>query len=370
MKKIYLFVILSLVCFSLVGCKNKEDVFEYGGQIAPYLHEVFYDDYLFDEKGITVGEFDHGCSVVRNGNFIGRNFDYFFDNIPEFIVHVKGNENRYASVGVARVPIIKEADLLSNNVSDEYFQLIPNIMMDGINEKGVFVCNNVVSNEGNLNKGTDTTKEDFNILFISRKILDCASDATEAIDIMRSYNLVGDIYGIENLHFMICDENKTFVVEIINDQLVVKEKTGDLQIMTNFLCNAETMNEHPSGVERYNILKENYSLGSTFKGMQDLLYKARFSQSYNPTENPVWASDAGVYTYSQLLNGEAYVSYKQTLENGLYEAFVNDYNNNIRCDDPSNAWWITVSNSTYDIKNKTLSIYVQENYNKCYQFNI
>lgn len=39
-------------------------------------------------------------------------------------------------------------------------------------------------------------------------------------------------------------------------------------------------------------------------------------------------------------------------------------------DDPSDSWWITTSNSTYDIKNRTFSIYIQKNYNDCYQFKI
>lgn len=369
MKNKYLLsLILILPCVS--GCSGEKEDYKYLGPVAPYLHELVYDDYEFDEDRLTIQDYLPSCSVVRNGNFVGRNFDFYFNDVPEFIVHVKAKEGRYASIGVAQTTLFTETDLLSNNYNKDYFKLIPNMMMDGINEKGVFVCNNVVANEGVLNLGTDSTKEELGVWFITRKILDHASSADEAVEIMKSYNLVGDLYGIENLHFMIVDANKTYVAEIIDTKLVIQEKTGDEQIMTNFLVNQEELNNHPSGLERYNILKENYVLGSTFKGMQDLLYKARFSLSFNPNNNPLWVSDAGFYTYDQILSGEAAISYKEILESEMYDQFTYDFTHNIRCDDPSEAWWITVSNSTYDIQNRSFKIFVQENYSQCFEFRI
>lgn len=371
MKNINKMAFVSLLAISsLFGCKKEKEDYKYIGQIAPYLHEVVYDEYEFDEKRITVQDYIPSCSVVRNGNFVGRNFDFYYDNTPEFVVRMNAKEGRYASIGVARVSLIKENDLLSNKVSDEYFKLIPNIMMDGINEKGVFACNNVVSNEKVINQGTNPGKEELGVWFVVREILDHAGSADEAIEIMRNHNLVGDLHNIENLHFMIADSNKTYIAEIIGSKLVIEEKTGDKQIMTNFLCNQEKMLYYPAGVERYDILKENYQMGSTFKGMQDLLYKARFSLSFNPYMDPIWISDAGTFTSQEMTDQEVIKAYKKVLETEYYPGFTYDFTNNIRCDDPLNAWWISVHNSTYDIQNKSFKIFVQENYKQDFEFKI
>lgn len=367
-RKIFVISLTAISC--LAGCKNDKECFKYVKAVAPYLHEVVFDDYTFDEQRLTVQDYTGSCSVVRNGNFVGRNFDYFYNNVPDFIVRMKAKKGRYASIGVAQTSLFKEADILSNNINKEYMKLIPNVMMDGINEKGVFVCNNVVANESVINQGTNPGKEEMGVWFIARKILDHASTADEAIEIMKNYNIVGDLFGYENLHFLIADANKTYVAEIIGSELVIEEKTGDEQIMTNFLLNVDTMHDHPSGIERYNILKANYEMSSTFKGMQDLLFKVRFSQSFNPNMDPIWISDAGYYTYEEMQNPEIISSYKNLLENEYYPGFTGDFNNNIRCDDKNEAWWITVHNSTYDIQNKSFKIFVQEDYEHCFEFKI
>ena len=370
MKKLQILICSLVSICGLTGCdKDKED-YKYIGQVALFLHEVVYDDYTFDNNRLTVQDYTGSCSVVRNGNFIGRNFDYFFNNVPDFIVRMNASKNRYASIGVSQTSLFKEADLISGNVNKEYFKLIPNVMMDGINEKGVFVCNNVVSNDGVANEGTNPSKEEMGVWFIARQILDKAATADEAIEIMRNYNIVGDLFGYENLHFLIADSNKTYVAEIIGSSLVIEEKTGDEQIMTNFLCNQDEPQIYPSGIERYNLLKANYEMGSTFKGMQDLLYKARFSQSFNPNMDPVWVSDAGLYTYEEMQDPEVISAYKDLLINDFYPGFTSDFANNIRTDDKNEAWWITVHNSTYDIQNRSFKIFVQEDYEHCFEYKI
>ena len=371
LKKILFISVIAVA--SLSGCKNKEqpkEDYKYLGPIAPFLHEVVYDEYEFDVNRLTVKNYLPSCSAVRNGNFIGRNFDFYYDNNPEFLVRVNAKKGRYASIGVAQNSLFKEADLLANKINKDYFKLIPNMMMDGINEKGVFVCNNVVSNEGVINQGTNPGKQEMGVWFVTRQILDHAASADEAVTLMQSYNIVGDLYGIENLHFMIADANKTYIAEIIDNNLVVEEKTGDEQIMTNFLCNQKEMINHPAGLERYDILKANYATGSTFEGMQELLFKARFSLSFNPTMDPIWISDAGTFTYEEMQNPEVITGYKEYLETEYYPKFTRDFKNNKRCDDPSEAWWITVHNSTYDIQNRSFKIFVQEDYEHCFEFKI
>ena len=77
MKNIRKLLLISLTTIScLAGCKKDEkEIFEYVGAVAPYLHEIVFDDYVFDTNRLTVQDYTGSCSVVRNGNFVGRNFD-------------------------------------------------------------------------------------------------------------------------------------------------------------------------------------------------------------------------------------------------------------------------------------------------------
>ena len=348
---------------------QSEKYFKYEGAITPYLHKVHYTDYTYDSTGKTYAEFVYpACSVVRNGNFIGRNFDYFYNDVPEFIVYVDGTESRLASIGVARPQNIREADVLAGKVSDEDMMLIPNLMTDGINEKGVFICFNIVNNEGKILTGSNPGKEDLNVWLAVREVLNKATSADNAVDILQNRNISGDLGGIENFHFMIADAEKTYVVEFINGRLVADEKKGDKQIMTNFYCNLPELSEHSVGIERYQILRTNYAEGTTFKGMQHLLWRARFSETYNLKADPLRYSDTGMYSLSAVKNGKLKEIKKFLKEQAKEFKYIID--NDIRNKSLEECFWITTSNSTYDIQNRKFNIFVQEDYDHEFSFSL
>ena len=121
MKNLKKLILTSFIVTPLLfGCGEDESDYKYIGPVAPFLHEMVFDDYTFDEDLLTVQDYTGSCSVVRNGNFVGRNFDYFFNNVPDFIVRMNAKEGRYASIGVAQTSLFKETDLLSNNYNKEY----------------------------------------------------------------------------------------------------------------------------------------------------------------------------------------------------------------------------------------------------------
>ncbi len=359
-----------LLCMLSACAKSEESLYEYKGSIAPYLHEIAYKDYIFDSEGKTY-KIDSlpACSVVRNGNYVGRNFDYFYDEVPSIVVHMEATTGRYASIGLSCPSNICEKDLLSGNVSEEDFLLIPNMMTEGINEKGVFVCFNVVSDEGVIMTETNPGKEDLCIWFVVREILNKAASADEAIEILNDRNVYGRFYEYENFHYFIADKEKTYIVEFIDGKVIAQEKTGSNQIMTNFYCNLPEINEHAEGVERYQILKSNYANSSTFTGMQDLMKEVKFSEAYNPDADPLRLSDIGLYTQSQIQNEDITEEALGYIKE-FHDEFENMYANNLRPEPAIDGWWITVTSSIFDLQNRSFSIFVQEDFEHEYTFSL
>lgn len=293
--------------------------------IAPYLHEITFDDYTYDSEFITTQSAEaFGCSSVRRGNFYGRNFDYVFNDTPEFVVRVKENKEkgRHASIGMATHFGLRESKLLNGDYNKQ-LELVPNITLDGINDAGVICSHNVVSMEpDDIDPVTkeaavkaETQPDNKNAfqlhqLFVPRYVLDNAASVDEAITLLKSkdLNIKGDLSGTHHLHIMIADKTKTAVVEFFDAeneghfQVIVDEKKENsdkqygLPIMTNFYINKSHDpsaadyyfdNDERNGVERYEILRDGYNKVKSFADMEELMKKVMFSNSYRYAHNPV-----------------------------------------------------------------------------------
>ncbi len=139
--------------------------------------------------------------------------------------------------------------------------------------------------------------------------------------------------------------------------------------MTNFYCNLPELNEHATGVERYCVLKKNYAESASFKGMQSLLERVKFSELYNPDACPLRLSDSGLYSQSEIKSGidmEEFIAMTKEYQKEFEYIFANE----IRDVPSSDAWWITASNTTYDIEKRCMSIFVQENYKNEFRFSL
>lgn len=352
------FLVLTLV---FGGQKKEEKMYSEPKKVAPYLYEITYKDYREDTERETLSNSQaFGCSSVRNGNFYGRNFDFVFNDVPEFVIKVEANSNRHASLGIATHLGLREANL-ENGEYDKQLELIPNFTLDGINDAGVIISDNVVSQYDTAElTGTNPGAERLHIGLVPRYILDNANSADNAVELLKNRDLYGDAAGGMYLHFMIADKDKTYVAEIIDNKLVVEEKTGDKQIMTNFYVNRKELNEHASGVERYAILQENYDQGKTFDGMRALMKRVRYSNAYRYSNNPVWYSEVFAQKALKDQNSDAF---KATVEDLKY--VLADYWNAILGDkrDLENPmFWHTTHNSIYDMSKKMLRVTVQEDY--------
>lgn len=367
-KRNLLIFLLIMVCLIISGCrKNKNEDYIYNNfkKVDDYLYEIHYKDYIYDENLETITNIEEfGCSSVKNGDFYGRNFDFIFSDVPEFVIKVDKNKNRHASIGVSNLSGIHKGDDIENKYKHK-LELLPNFTLDGINDSGVISSINVVPKEDTAPiTGTNPSGEKLNTAFIVRYILDNADSADHAIELLKEKNIYGDMGEHYNLHVMIADKDKTYVVEFIDNKMVAEEKKGNEQIMTNFYVNLEELTENSAGVERYQILKGNYDEGNTFEGMWNLMQKVKYSKAY--LLDSKWYSE--FVPQSALKDKTKLNELKDSSKDLLINYWVaRTYDERT----PANqSYWFTTHNSVYDIKVKKLRVTIQENYNKYYEYTL
>ncbi|MDO5448942.1 MAG: carcinine hydrolase/isopenicillin-N N-acyltransferase family protein, partial [Clostridia bacterium] len=262
-----------------------------------YLYEISYDQYDWNVSKESLiklpeGNLDgFGCSSVRNGNYYGRNFDFTFNNMSEFVV--RSTAGKYKNIGIAIANVNSTPEEVENGLSVDQYNVLPFSIVDGINEKGV-VCNanvvpvnDLVADGGSRTTGTNPGKEDYFYQFLCRYILDNAATADEALDlIINSINVTNTIDGHNcdyytlnhadyELHYMVADANKTYVIEFVNNEVKYVEDN----VMTNFYLTYGTAPDytpHACGVERYETFKEYYSEGTSVEGMASLMRRCQY----------------------------------------------------------------------------------------------
>lgn len=335
-------------------------------KVADYLFEVTVADYSPEAPNNQVGAAtkEFGCSAVRNGNYYGRNLDFFISEAAEFVVHTPAKNGRHAAMGVARLFQMTDAEIEAG-LTKEQCALIPWGIFDGINDAGL-ICNMNVTPAGDSgipHTSPNPGMPDISCIFLVRAILDNCATIEEAKEFVASHNIIGVNMGGFDLHFMIADPENTVVLEFIDNQAVYTETN----IMTNFLvASLPEYTPHADGIERYDILKENYAESETMEGMWNLLRRVRFSQAYDPAVEPFWKTEFVDEPYTihtpveEMLAGQKVqtdiANFKHFAETGEYSADMH--------------LWFTVHNSTYDIANKTLWVTIREDYDHRYEFKL
>lgn len=361
--------VISLLAIVLLGsCQTKTSETEVGKpvKIADYLWEITVDDYCDTIPNCLISHIgkEFGCSAVRNGNYYGRNLDFFISEYTEFIIHVPAKEGRHASIGVGRLENATDKDV-EKGLDKKQLDILPWGMFDGINDAGLFCNMNVTPYaDGGDNPGTNPGKPDLYSSFLVRALLDNCGSVDEAIEYINNHNIIGKNMGGFNLHFMIGDPEKNVVVEFINNQPVVKEQ----YIMTNFYVNMDHKTPGADGVERYDILNANYADGGkSMEGMHNLMKRVRFSLAYDPDVTPFWKSEFhenGRFAWDAPLDSvlaapgvqSQIANFKHYKETGEYK--------------PEWKLWFTTHTSTYDIKDRKLWITIRENYDTHYEFSL
>lgn len=350
-------------------------------KIKDYFYEISYEDidydyaykYMKNMEPLITG----ACSSVRNGNWYGRNLDWTYDENAEFLVRTPKTNNRYASIGIANAISGLTNEVVKSKVDSPLYKIVPFMLTDGINENGVVVNTNVVPlDKGITSRTIPAVSEEVEIcsLMLVRYILDHFATAQEAAEYIRDHMAV---YMPTNLlqmnyetHFMIADENKTYLVEFIGNETVISEMTNSY--MTNFYLSDVVLNEdgkvytpadienghfasennitdNGSGLERYNLIVDNYSSANSKNGMRELMNKLKYTNTYKSSTDPFWYTEfVGVNNLTadsepdDFANTIAYCK-------GLYDSRVRN-----------SKTWQTTHSVVYDIAERKAYIIVQE----------
>ena len=135
-----------------------------------------------------------------------------------------------------------------------------------------------------------------------------------------------------------------------------------------------TLTKYSAGIERYDILSENYASSNSMEGMWNLLKMVRYTQEYDVNTDPFWCSEffdtAKIPTFdehpmeywtkdrilAEEIPQEEIAAYEEYAATGKY--------------DPEAGLWFTAHNSTYNIADKSLWVTIREKYEKHYEFKL
>lgn len=196
---------------------------------------------------------------------------------------------RHGSHSIVHANDIITESLMSSGEWNDILDIIPFMTVDGQNDVGVFCEINVVpvGDKGHTT-GTNPGKEDMCILMLTRFILDYADSATNAIDLLDELNIWAPNNDLKSLecHFMIADKYFTYVVEFVNNEVVIFSDNDSRypkipnhkNILTNFYLDGwdgriitgfdteegidsedTTLTAHAMGLERYQIASDLYN---------------------------------------------------------------------------------------------------------------
>lgn len=395
-KKVINSILIVLFCVTLCSCKEKVE-YDIYKKVANNLYEVTCDEYdydylLFGDYG-NIDFLNGACSGIKQGNYLGRNFDFVAKDAAEIIVKTTHKNDRYATIGITGGLFWLTSEFMDNGLDLDAKSLLPIMLLDGINEKGLAVEINCVNSQdvGGLTLETNPGKKEVGELAVVRYLLDNAASADEAIEIMKNINIVNtrDAMGLINynfeIHFLIADKNKSYVVEFDNtrangEKLVIMENES---IMTNFYLHISDVGndiypENSMGIERYKKLNDNKENIKSMEDMKELMRSIRYTNSnrldgeYDPGENY-----DNIYTCfsDHPILGDNPINasnYKEHLEE-IMEIMKND-ETKIKAvlEDPDlnnpNMLWCTSHSSVYDLNNKKMSVAIFERFDKYYDY--
>ena len=343
-------------------------------KVSDYLYKTRYDDLdesvysdtelirkFFKMPAAVNDEKAVACSAVVNGNFYGRNFDFFMGQNPNFVVWVEGNDRRYASIGVVMMQNVPLAEADSGELSEDMKKLLPFVVLDGINENGVACNSNYVPKEVK-HDSTNTKAEDLPYLTVVRYILDHAKDAAHAVELLKGRNLVNKP-DVTTLHWMIADPKEAYVVEVEDDQLRVVKKP---KAMTNYYLSLKDYTPHACGIERMDIIKIGCDKATSVESMRRLMQSVHYTQAYKKSTNPFWYSEH--YLYDTATGKDYNINTPMEEMQPYVDKIVEDFSHCTR-DNPG-GFWETVYTSVYYMSRQTMRISMHEDYGTYWDFKL
>lgn len=362
-----------------------------------------YKEYLREEWGCTdeqieliiaIRKYIEGsnpyvglCTSCRHNNLIGRNFDWAYDDLDEYIMRTKGSDGQYQSIGVASTffPLWLQELVGIKSV-------LPMLTMDGINKSGVAININVVPSNFDDTIGTNPGKERLCAGVVPRFVLDNATSANEAVELLKDRDIF--TISLSEFHFMISDAKETYIVETVHNQLVVlKQQSSKDTAMANFhVTNSEFYSNYEiyygdpknygsayskgaMGIERYQKaiadLESVDSLDKMVAHMKPIYYEHVYKDDYT-----FWSDKNGmesvkskhVFSYYDKddLEAEKWEAERKATFDHCKKTFddiharENEIGWRLKTDEFANGVCQTVHASCYDLSTKELVVNVQE----------
>lgn len=393
---------LSFSFLTITSC-SYEICYKYVSELAPFLHYIEYDDYVEDRNFNTLRPYPLGCTCLVKNGFLGRNFDQNYNAMPEFVVKVKAKQDRHASIGIGCHFGLRAPSFLSYKFRPE-LNLIPNDMVDGINDQGVVVERNTVHYESSWGewkgiKSENPNAPEMHICFLNRYILDHANSARHAIELLKNINIIGAKgYWVESppslLHIIVADTTDTFIVEFINNEMYVidfSDYDDFYPISTNFylwpLLNNEDLYSLSYSMERYYLVHKMYesiesSVNGIFNALENVAYSNFYQPHYDDPEN-IWLSEnfdmASTILYHKYLNGEPLTKDEMIIIEQM-NAIIDDWRIRLIPEywetiehgwrEESTIKHLSVDSVVYDIINKTMTVVSEEKFDNKYSFQL
>lgn len=348
----------------------KKNAYKSITKVEDYFYETEYNE-LDYEGAIEFFKTYYGekasCSAVRKDNVYGRNYDWYYDDKCSFLVKTKKSDEHLSVIGMSgSVPSLTKS-LVEAGEYSEMFRFMPFLLLDGINEKGVIASINVVP-KGDKGITTGTTpkiekRETINQVMLVRYILDKFESAEQAVTYIRDYVSVYAPSSIET-HFMVADANGTYSIEFINNETVIRELNKPY--MTNFYLTDvqyednhikfDSVTNYGSGLERYNLIADNYNSISDVSSMTSLMDELKYTKSYDKTNPDFWYTEfVGDYTSEGL--GKLTVTSTPEQFEPVVDIAIEKFENRSRFNPDT---WQTVHSSVYDMDELKLYVKCQE----------
>lgn len=344
-------------------------------KLEDYAYVVYYSDLDYTLLNVSSGDTAlGGCSAVRVGNFYGRNFDWTYNDFPEFVIHTQHANGRNETWGTVGQIIGLDRETVEAGTKSPLYCVAPFRIVDGINEHGLAMNSNVVPLDKGPNDGipTEASLIDVSVRSLVRYVLDNFATAEEAIDHLQKYVTIHQSsymtsLGFE-LHWLIADASSTYVLELIDGHLVAT--TADQ--MTNFHVSGTIFNEdgtvytpytsdethnaeltnnitpHAAGLERWNALVAGKQSATSLAAMRMLMSQIKYTNAYQPANN--WCTEfTGI---SSLTAGSPYEDFLPALT-VAHQMYLN------RSRETADTWQTTHS-IVFDLAAKAMHIIFQE----------
>lgn len=393
-------LLLLFLVLPVVGCNQKITHYVEFKKIATNLYETTvsdYDyDYLLSQRYTNIDFLNGGCSAIRKGNYVGRNFDFVYGDIGVIIVKTPHTKDRFATVAVTSGLFWLTTGAIENRkISDDKLKILPLCVLDGINENGVMIEINCVNaaDFGGKTTSTNSGAPELSQSVVVRYLLDKSTSADHAISLLRSKDIVSklemDVMGLTSkgfeVHFLISDANKSYVVELNNskpdkERMVVLEYQKEA-IMTNFYLHASDIKndvfpDHSLGVERYKKLDLNKDSVVSLQTCKDIMQSIKYTNSnrldgeYTPGLGLTCYSDHPTFDENPICYG----NYKQHIPEieasmKIEGAYTTKFLKGEVKDNP-NMYWCTCFTSCYDLQNLSFDIAIYEKYDHYYHFSL